>query len=184
MPGVWHPLGLPDRTLTSRPTALLYGRTIPDCEVIMPDEEPQAGAADRAADRAATRRRSSYWFDGDDINGFNHRAWLKPLGFSDELMRDRPVVGIVNTWSELVGCNVHLRGLAEAVKRGVLSGGGVPLELPVSSLSETLMKPNAMMYRQLAAMDVEAGGHPPPPQAGVLLSCRPKNTPPVLMGAA
>ncbi len=137
-----------------------------------------------ATTEGVPRRRSSYWFDGDDINGFNHRAWLKPLGFSDELFRDRPVVGIVNTWSELVGCNIHLRALAESVKRGVLSGGGVPLELPVSSLSETLMKPNAMMYRQLAAMDVEAGIHAHPLDAVVLLSSCDKTTPAVLMGAA
>jgi dihydroxy-acid dehydratase len=64
------------------------------------------------------RRRSSYWFDGDDINGFNHRAWMKPVGYSDEAMFNRPVVGIVNTWSELVGCNIHLRALAESVRRG------------------------------------------------------------------
>jgi dihydroxy-acid dehydratase len=132
----------------------------------------------------ARRRRSSYWFDGDDINGFNHRAWMKPVGFSDEALAGRPVIGIVNTWSELVGCNVHLRALAESVKRGVLQGGGLPLELPVSSLSETLMKPNAMMYRQLAAMDVEAGIHAHPLDAVVLLSSCDKTTPAVLMGAA
>jgi len=130
------------------------------------------------------RRRSSYWFDGDDINGFNHRAWMKPVGYSDEAMFGRPVVGIVNTWSELVGCNIHLRALAESVRRGVLQGGGVPLELPVSSLSETLMKPNAMMYRQLASMDVEAGIHAHPLDAVVLLSSCDKTTPAVLMGAA
>src|SRR4028118_1223461 len=87
------------------------------------------------------RRRSSYWFESQDINGFNHRAWLKPNGFSDEALEGRPAIGIANTWSELNGCNVHLRALAESVKRGVLQGGGLPLELPVSSLSETLMKP-------------------------------------------
>jgi dihydroxy-acid dehydratase len=108
------------------------------------------------------RRRSSYWLDGDDINGFNHRAWLKPNGFSDEALLDRPVIGIANTWSELVGCNAHLRGLADAAKRGILQAGGVPLEFPVLSLSETLMKPNAMMYRQLAAMDVESSIHAHP----------------------
>lgn len=134
--------------------------------------------------RSGQRRRSSYWFDGDDINGFNHRAWMKPVGYSDEAMFNRPVVGIVNTWSELVGCNIHLRALAESVRRGVLQGGGVPLELPVSSLSETLMKPNAMMYRQLASMDVEAGIHAHPLDAVVLLSSCDKTTPAVLMGAA
>jgi len=130
------------------------------------------------------RRRSSYWLDGDDINGFNHRAWLKPNGFSDEALLDRPVIGIANTWSELVGCNVHLRALAEAAKRGVLQAGGVPLEFPVLSLSETLMKPNAMIYRQLAAMDVESSIHAHPLDAVVLLASCDKTTPAVLMGAA
>lgn len=132
----------------------------------------------------ATRRRSSYWFDGDDINGFNHRAWLKPNGFSDEALLNRPVVGIANTWSELVGCNVHLKAIAEAVKRGVLQAGGIPLEFPVLSLSETLMKPNAMLYRNLAAMDVESSIHAHPLDSVVLLSSCDKTTPAVLMGAA
>jgi dihydroxy-acid dehydratase len=128
--------------------------------------------------------RSERWFAGDDINGFNHRAWLKPVGFSDEALRGRPVIGICNTWSELVGCNVHLRGLAEAVKRGVLQAGGLPLEFPVLSLSETLMKPNAMLYRNLASMDVESMIRSHPLDAVVLLSSCDKTTPAVLMGAA
>ena len=133
---------------------------------------------------ADVRRRSSYWFDGDDINGFNHRAWLKPNGFSDEALLNRPVVGIANTWSELVGCNVHLKAIAEAVKRGVLQAGGIPLEFPVLSLSETLMKPNAMLYRNLASMDVESSIHAHPLDSVVLLSSCDKTTPAVLMGAA
>lgn len=132
----------------------------------------------------SSRLRSSRWFAGRDINGFNHRAWLKPVGFSDEALRDRPVIGICNTWSELVGCNVHLRGLAEAVKRGVLQAGGMPLEFPVISLSETLMKPNAMLYRNLAAMDVEEMIRSHPLDAVVLLASCDKTTPAVLMGAA
>lgn len=128
--------------------------------------------------------RSSHWFAGEDINGFNHRAWLKPNGFSDEALRDRPVIGICNTWSELVGCNVHLRGVAEAVKRGVLQAGGLPLEFPVLSLSETLMKPNAMLYRNLASMDVESMIKSHPLDAVVLLSSCDKTTPAVMMGAA
>ena len=128
--------------------------------------------------------RSRRWFEGDDINGFNHRAWMKPSGFSDEALRGRPVIGICNTWSELVGCNVHLRGLAESVKRGVLQAGGLPLEFPVLSLSETLMKPNAMLYRNLASMDVEEMLRAHPLDAVVLLSSCDKTTPAVLMGAA
>jgi dihydroxy-acid dehydratase len=128
--------------------------------------------------------RSSKWFAGNDINGFNHRAWMKPCGFSDEALRGRPVIGICNTWSELVGCNVHLRALANHVKRGVLHAGGMPLEFPVLSLSETLMKPNAMLYRNLAAMDVEEMIRSHPLDAVVLLSSCDKTTPAVLLGAA
>lgn len=128
--------------------------------------------------------RSRHWFESDDINGFNHRAWLKPLGLSDEALAGRPVVGIANTFSEFTGCNVHLRQLAEHVKRGVWQAGGVPLEFPVLSLSETLMKPNAMLYRNLAAMDVEEMIRSHPMDAVVLLSSCDKTTPAVLMGAA
>ena len=128
--------------------------------------------------------RSSHWFDGDDINAFNHRAWLRPNGFSDEALRGRPVIGIANTWSELVGCNANLRALAESVKRGVLMAGGLPLEFPVLSLSETLMKPNAMLFRNLASMDVEESIRAHPLDGVVLLSSCDKTTPAVLMGAA
>lgn len=143
-----------------------------------------AANGDDGRDRANRRLRSSLWFGGEDINAFNHRAWLKPNGFSDEALRDRPVIGICNTWSELVGCNVHLRALAESVKRGVLQAGGLPLEFPVLSLSETLMKPNAMLYRNLASMDVESMIKSHPLDAVVLLSSCDKTTPAVLMGAA
>lgn len=149
------------------------------------DKMPEPDSLDtNLPPKPAKRRRSSYWFDGNDINGFNHRAWLKPNGFSDEALKDRPVIGIANTWSELVGCNVHLRQLAESVKRGVLQAGGLPLEFPVLSLSETLMKPNAMLFRQLAAMDVESSIHSHPLDAVVLLGSCDKTTPALLMGAA
>ena len=102
-----------------------------------------------------SRLRSALWFEGADLHGFCHRAWLRHDGFSDEALRGRPVIGISNMWSELVGCNVHLRGLAEAVKRGVLQAGGLPLEFPVMTPGDALQKPAAMMYRNLASMDVE-----------------------------
>jgi len=144
----------------------------------------ETSAVPRPAAVPAGAERSNKWFAGDDINGFNHRAWMKPCGFSDEALRGRPVIGICNTWSELVGCNVHLRALANHVKRGVLQAGGLPLEFPVLSLSETLMKPNAMLYRNLAAMDVEEMIRAHPLDAVVLLSSCDKTTPAVLMGAA
>src|SRR5690242_21752695 len=82
----------------------------------------------------ANGRRSSEWLDRSDLDGFLHRSWLKSTGVTDETFRGRPVIGICNSWSELVNCNVHLRGLAESVKRGVLQAGGFPLEFPVMSL--------------------------------------------------
>jgi dihydroxy-acid dehydratase len=128
--------------------------------------------------------RSARWFSGMDMNGFIHRAWLNPVGFSREALQGRPVVGICNTWSELTGCNVHLRGLAEAVKRGVLQAGGLPLEFPVTSLGENVVKPNAMMFRNLVSMDVEESIRANPIDAVVLLASCDKTTPAVLMGAA
>lgn len=106
-------------------------------------------------DDGADGRRSSSWFDRGDLDGFLHRSWLKSTGVGDDTFRGRPVIGICNSWSELVNCNVHLRGLAEAVKRGVLQAGGFPREFPVLSTGESLMKPTAMLYRNLMAMDVE-----------------------------
>src|SRR6516225_6290979 len=100
-------------------------------------------------------RRSAEWFDRRDLDGFLHRSWLKSTGVTDTSFRGRPVIGISNCWSELVNCNVHLRGLAQSVKRGVLQAGGFPLEFPVMSLGESLMKPTTMLYRNLMAMDVE-----------------------------
>src|SRR5918999_5127977 len=99
--------------------------------------------------------RSRGWFQREDLDGFLHRSWLKAQGFTDRAFDGRPVIGICNSYSELVNCNAHLRDLAEAVKRGVLQAGGFPLEFPVMSLGESLMKPTTMLYRNLMAMDVE-----------------------------
>ncbi|PYV13334.1 MAG: dihydroxy-acid dehydratase, partial [Acidobacteria bacterium] len=88
--------------------------------------------------------RSQKWFGRTGQDGFIHRAWLKAEGFSDAVFDNRPVIGIANSWSELNNCNSHLRQVAEAVKRGVLMAGGLPLEFPVISLGEVLMKPTAM----------------------------------------
>ena len=115
-------------------------------------------------------RRSAEWLDRRDLDGFLHRSWLKSEGFSDESFRGRPLIGICNSWSELVNCNVHLRGLAEAVKRGVLQAGGFPLEFPVISLGESLMKPTTMLYRNLMAMDVEESIRAYPLDGVVLLT--------------
>jgi dihydroxy-acid dehydratase len=129
------------------------------------------------------RHRSSEWFDRSDLDGFLHRSWLKSSGVSDESYRGRPVIGICNSWSELVNCNVHLRGLAEAVKRGVLQAGGFPREFPVMSLGESLMKPTTMLYRNLMAMDVEESIRSYPLDGVVLLTGCDKTNPASILGA-
>jgi L-arabonate dehydrase len=128
--------------------------------------------------------RSAEWFERKDLDGFLHRSWLKSTGVTDETFRGRPVIGICNSWSELVNCNVHLRGLAESVKRGVLQAGGFPLEFPVTSLGESLMKPTTMLYRNLMAMDVEESIRSYPLDGVVLLTGCDKTNPASIMGAA
>jgi L-arabonate dehydrase len=134
-------------------------------------------------DQGSGGRRSADWFDRRDLDGFLHRSWLKATGVSDEAFRGRPVIGICNSWSELVNCNVHLRGLAEAVKRGVLQAGGFPREFPVMSLGESLMKPTTMLYRNLMAMDVEESIRSYPLDGVVLLTGCDKTNPASIMGA-
>jgi L-arabonate dehydrase len=128
-------------------------------------------------------RRSSKWFDRRDLDGFLHRSWMKATGVSDNSFRGRPLIGICNSWSELVNCNVHLRGVAEAVKRGVLQAGGFPREFPVMSLGEALMKPTTMLYRNLMAMDVEESIRSYPLDGVVLLTGCDKTNPASVLGA-
>lgn len=128
--------------------------------------------------------RSAGWFSGRDLAGFVNRAPLRAQGLTEEAFAGRPVVGICNSWSELVHCNVHFRALANAVKRGVLQAGGLPLEFPTISLSENLMKPSTMMFRNLMAMDVEETIRAHPLDSVVLLGGCDKTVPAQLMGAA
>jgi dihydroxy-acid dehydratase len=128
--------------------------------------------------------RSRNWFAPKNLDGFMHRAYLKAEGFGDAVFDGRPVIGICNSWSELNNCNAHLRQVAEAVKRGVWSAGGFPLEFPVISLGEILMKPTTMLFRNLMAMDVEECIRAYPLDAVVLLAACDKTTPAMLMGAA
>src|SRR3989441_2190995 len=128
--------------------------------------------------------RSRNWFGRMDLDGFATRSWLKTEGFSDQVFDGRPVIGIANSWSELTNCNAHLRQVADAVKRGVWSAGGFPLEFPTISLGEVLMKPTTMLFRNLMAMDVEECIRAYPLDAVVLLSGCDKTTPAMLMGAA
>ena len=127
--------------------------------------------------------RSQQWFGGRDKMGFVHRSWMRNQGYPDDWFGGKPVIGICNTWSELTPCNGHLRELAESVKRGVLEAGGVPLEFPVMSLGETLMKPTTMLFRNLASMDVEESLRANPLDAVVLMTGCDKTTPSLLMGA-
>jgi len=128
-------------------------------------------------------RRSAKWLDRRDLDGFLHRSWMKATGVGDDTFRGRPLIGICNSWSELVNCNVHLRGVAEAVKRGVLQAGGFPREFPVMSLGEALMKPTTMLYRNLMAMDVEESIRSYPLDGVVLLTGCDKTNPASILGA-
>jgi dihydroxy-acid dehydratase len=128
-------------------------------------------------------RRSSRWFGTQDVAGLIHRAYLSSEGISRSAVAGRPVIGICNTWSELVNCNLHFRALAQAVKRGVLQAGGLPLEFPTMSLGEAFMKPTTMLYRNLMAMDVEETIRANPLDAVVLLGGCDKTIPAPLMGA-
>jgi L-arabonate dehydrase len=128
--------------------------------------------------------RSTEWFAKDDKMGFVHRSWLRNQGHPDHMFRGKPVIGICNTWSDLTPCNGHLREFAEIVKRGVYEAGGFPLEFPVMSLGETIMKPTTMLFRNLASMDVEETIRANPLDGIVLLTGCDKTTPSTLMGAA
>ena len=127
--------------------------------------------------------RSKEWFARKGKDGFIYRAWMKNQGIPADMFEGKPVIGICNTWSELTPCNAHLRDLAEAVKKGVLEAGGFPLEFPVMSLGETLMKPTAMLFRNLASMDVEESIRANPMDGVVLLVGCDKTTPSLVMGA-
>ncbi|MEI6948117.1 IlvD/Edd family dehydratase [Paraflavisolibacter sp. H34] len=127
--------------------------------------------------------RSYDWFGKSDKMGFVHRSWLRNQGYPDDYFRGRPVIGICNTWSELTPCNGHLRDFAEIVKRGVVEAGGFPLEFPVTSLGETIMRPTTMLFRNLASMDVEESIRANPLDGVVLLTGCDKTTPATVMGA-
>ena len=127
--------------------------------------------------------RSQNWFGRKGKDGFIYRAWMKNQGIPPDMFEGKPVIGICNTWSELTPCNAHLRDLAEMVKKGVLEAGGFPVEFPVMSLGETLIKPTAMLYRNLASMDVEESIRANPIDGVVLLCGCDKTTPSLVMGA-
>ena len=131
-----------------------------------------------------TKLRSRDWFEGPEYYNFARRGYLRSEGFGADVLQNKPIIGICNSWSEMNHCNVHLRQLAEAVKRGVWEAGGVPLEFPTISLGEVFMRPTTMLYRNLMAMDVEESIRANPVDGVVLLAGCDKTTPAQLMGAA
>jgi L-arabonate dehydrase len=128
--------------------------------------------------------RSQEWFGRKDRDGFIYRSWMKNQGYPSDLFEGKPVIGICNTFSEFTPCNSHFREIADWVKRGVWESGGFPLEFPVMSLGETILRPTAMMFRNLASMDVEESIRGYPMDGVVLLMGCDKTTPSLLIGAA
>jgi len=136
------------------------------------------------SDRDVTKLRSQRWYGGEGVRGFSHRARTRQMGIAAEEHQGKPVIGIVNTWSEINPCHLHLRDRAEAVKRGVWQAGGYPIELPASAIAgETFTKPSAMLYRNLLSMEVEELIRSYPVDGVVLLGGCDKTTPALLMGA-
>jgi dihydroxy-acid dehydratase len=127
--------------------------------------------------------RSKEWFGKDDKMGFVNRIWLRNQGHPDHMFRGKPVIGISNTWSDLTLCNTHLRKFGKIVKQGVYEAGGFPLEFPVMSLGETIMKPTTMLWCNLVSMDMEKTTRANPLDGVVLLTGCDKTTPSTLMGA-
>ena len=133
--------------------------------------------------KTAEQLRSHRWFGPDDLRSFGHRSRIKQFGLSNEDYLGKPVIGILNTWSELNTCHSHLRERAENVKRGVWQAGGFPVEVPVMSLGEQMMKPTTMLYRNLLAMETEETLRCHPIDGAILLGGCDKTTPALLMGA-
>ena len=133
--------------------------------------------------RTLAELRSRRWFAANDMRGFAHRQRMQQMGLRREDVLERPIVAIVNTWSDLSPCHAHLRDRAEAIKRGVLLAGGMPFELPAMSLGEVMVKPTTMLYRNFLAMETEELLRSLPIDGAVLLGGCDKTTPGLLMGA-
>ncbi|MER6789167.1 L-arabinonate dehydratase [Streptomyces sp. NPDC000658] len=139
---------------------------------------------DHAEKRRPEDLRSHQWYGAEGLRSFSHRARTRQLGYLPEEHLGKPVIAILNTWSDINPCHVHLRDRAQAVKRGVWQAGGFPLEFPVSTLSETFQKPTPMLYRNLLAMETEELLRSYPVDGAVLMGGCDKTTPALLMGAA
>jgi dihydroxy-acid dehydratase len=140
--------------------------------------------ADDAKPKVKPTLRSRAWYGGADKDGFMHRSWIKNQGHPDHMFDGRPVIGICNTASDLNPCNAHFRELVEPVKRGIYEAGGFPVEFPAMSLGETTLRPTAMLFRNLASMEVEESIRANPMDGVVLLVGCDKTTPALMMGAA
>ncbi|MEX2216327.1 MAG: dihydroxy-acid dehydratase, partial [Phycisphaeraceae bacterium] len=127
--------------------------------------------------------RSARWFAPDTLRGFGHRSRAKQMGYAREEFADKPVIAILNTWSDLNTCHTHFKQRVEEVKRGVWQAGGFPVEIPVVSLSEMFMKPTTMLYRNLLAMEVEEVLRCHPVDGAVLMGGCDKTVPGLVMGA-
>src|SRR4051795_13008575 len=127
--------------------------------------------------------RSYRWFGRDDLRSFGHRSRAKQAGFSAEDITGKPVIAILNTWSDANPCHAHFRNGAEEVKRGIWQAGGFPMEIPVLTLCETFMKPSTMMYRNLLAMEAEEALRSYPADGVVLMGGCDKTVPALVMGA-
>ena len=139
--------------------------------------------ADMCALKTSETLRSHRWTGPDDLRSFGHRSRLKQMGYAAEDYAGKPVIAILNTWSDLNTCHTHFPQRVQEVKRGVWQAGGFPVEIPVMALSETFMKPSAMMYRNLLAMEVEEVLRCHPVDGAVLMGGCDKTTPALLMGA-
>ena len=128
--------------------------------------------------------RSHDWFGRKDKDGIIYRSWMKNQGMPPDWFDGRPVIGICNTYSELTPCNAHFRDFAESIKKGIIEAGGFPVEFPIMSLGETLLKPTAMLFRNLASMDAEESIRGNPIDGVVLMTGCDKTTPSTVMGAA
>jgi len=133
--------------------------------------------------RTADQLRSARWFAPDDFRSFGHRSRVMQMGYAPADWKGKPVVAIVNTWSDANQCHAHFRSRVEDVKRGVFQAGGFPLELPAISLSESLVKPTTMLYRNFLAMETEELLRSHPVDAAVLMGGCDKTTPGLVMGA-
>ena len=127
--------------------------------------------------------RSARWFDTDELRGFGHRSRLMQMGYGLDDWNGRPVIAVINTWSDINPCHAHFKTRVEDVKRGILQAGGFPLELPAISLAETFVKPTTMLYRNLLAMETEELLRSHPVDGAVLMGGCDKSAPGLLMGA-